>query len=147
MHLTLYSDYSIRMLVYLGLRRGVVAPVHEIAEAHRVSHHYLLKVANELTGLGYIDSVRGRSGGVRLTRAPSSINLGALVRSTEPAGGVLDCVTNAKADCVIVPACRLRGVLAEAEAAFYAVLDRFTLDDLLGPSESLGRLLGVDAVL
>src|SRR5690606_21072320 len=99
MHITLYSDYSIRMLIYLGLRGGRVVPIGEIAEAHRVSHHYLLKVASELSSLGYIDSIRGRSGGVKLARAPSTINLGALMRSTEPAGGVLDCVTNPKADC------------------------------------------------
>jgi Rrf2 family transcriptional regulator, nitric oxide-sensitive transcriptional repressor len=145
MHITLYSDYSIRMLIYLGLRRGHVVPIGEIAEAHRVSHHYLLKVASELSALGYIDSIRGRNGGVKLARAPSSINLGALMRSTEPAGGVLDCVTNAKADCMIVPACRLRSVLAEAEAAFYAILDRLTLADLLGPSAELGGLLSIDA--
>src|SRR5690606_20427386 len=107
--------------------------------------HYLLKVASELSSLGYIDSIRGRSGGVKLARAPSTINLGALMRSTEPAGGVLDCVTNPKADCMIVPACRLRSVLAEAEAAFYAILDRLTLADLLGPSAELGGLLGLDA--
>jgi Rrf2 family transcriptional regulator, nitric oxide-sensitive transcriptional repressor len=145
MHITLYSDYSIRMLIYLGLRPGHVVPIHEIADAHGVSQHYLLKVANELSSLGYIDSIRGRSGGVRLSRAPKSINLGALMRSTEPAGGVLDCVTNDKADCMIVPACRLRAALAEAEAAFYAILDRLTLGDLLGPAAELKGFLGIDA--
>jgi Rrf2 family transcriptional regulator, nitric oxide-sensitive transcriptional repressor len=145
MHITLYSDYSIRTLIYLGLRPGRVVPIHEIADAHRVSHHYLLKVANELSALGYVDTIRGRTGGVRLSRAPSSINLGALMRSTEPAGGVLDCVTNDKADCMIVPACRLRSALAEAEAAFYAILDRLTLRDLLGPSAELRGFLGIDA--
>lgn len=141
MQLTLFSDYSLRMLMYLGLRRDEVVPISEISDAYGVSKHYLLKVMNELAQLGYIEALRGRNGGVRLIRRPESIRLGRLIRETEPDGGVLDCIENPDADCAILPVCRLRKVFAEAQAEWFRVLDRYTLADLLGNAEALARIL------
>jgi len=142
MQLTLFSDYSLRMLIYLGLRRGEVVPIVEIAQAYGVSKHYMMKVMNELVQLGYIEAVRGRHGGVRLRKRPSDVRLGKLIRATEPGGGVLDCVEHsAQSDCPIVGACQLRKVLGEAQGEFYRVLDRHTLAELIQRPEPLLRLL------
>lgn len=141
MQLTLFSDYSLRLLMYLGLKPSEVVPIVEVSDAFGVSRHYMLKVMNELVQLGYIEAVRGRNGGVRLLKKPSELRLGKLVRQTEPSGGVLQCIDDREADCPIVPVCRLRKVLAEAEAEFYRVIDRYTLADLLAQPAALTRLL------
>jgi Rrf2 family nitric oxide-sensitive transcriptional repressor len=101
----------------------------------------MLKVMNELVQLGYIETVRGRNGGVRLLKRPEDVRLGKLVRQTEPDGGVLACIDDGDDDCPIVPVCRLRNVLAEAEAEFYKVIDRYTLTDLLAKPGALTKLL------
>jgi len=142
MQLTLFSDYSLRMLMYLGVRRGDVVPIIEISEAFGVSRHYLLKVMHELVQLGYIEAVRGRSGGVRLLKRPADVRLGKLIRRTEPDRGVLDCVDGTDVDCPIVPACKLRKVFGEAQREFYRVLDDYTLADLIDRPNRLAKLLG-----
>ena len=141
MQLTLFSDYSLRLLMYLGLKPKQIIPIGEISEAFGVSRHYMLKVMNELVQLGYIEAVRGRGGGVYLAKRPADVKLGKLIRRTEPEGGVLDCIDNKHADCPIVPACRLRKVFTEAQHEFYRVLDQYTLADLIERPERLIRLL------
>lgn len=142
MQLTLFTDYSLRMLMYLGLRRGEVVPIVEIADAYGVSKHYMMKVMNELVQLGYIDAVRGRHGGVRLAKRPSDVKLGKLIRQTEPGPGVLECVeSGTHSDCPIVGACQLRKLFAEAQTEFYRVLDRHTLADLIERPDPLVRVL------
>lgn len=145
MQLTLFTDYSLRLLMYLGLKPDEVVPIVEVSDAFGVSRHYMLKVMNELVQLGYIEAVRGRNGGVRLLQRPEDVRLGKLVHQTEPSGGVLECIEDRDADCPIVAACRLRRVLAEAQSEFYRVIDRYTLADLLVQPAALGRrLLRVD---
>jgi Rrf2 family nitric oxide-sensitive transcriptional repressor len=142
MQLTLFSDYSLRMLIYLGLRRGEVVPIVEIAHAYGVSKHYMMKVMNELVQLGYIEAVRGRNGGVRLCKRPNEVRLGKLIRATEPSGGVLECIEHAsESDCPIVGTCRMRKLLHEAQGEFYRVLDRHTLAELIQRPEPLLRVL------
>lgn len=144
MQLTLFTDYALRMLMYLGLSdEGRPVPIQEVSEGCDVSHHYMLKVANELTHLGLIRSTRGRGGGVQLAVDPSEVVLGELVRQTEPDRGVLDCVDNDQAACPLVASCLLRGILAEAEDEFYRVLDRYTLTDIIKRPERLSPLLGL----
>ncbi|MFI5306135.1 MAG: Rrf2 family transcriptional regulator [Polyangiales bacterium] len=145
MQLTLFSDYSLRLLMYLGLKPGQVVPIVEVSDAFGVSRHYMLKVMNELVGLGYIEAVRGRNGGVQLLKRPSDIRLGKLLRQTEPSGGVLECLEDRDADCPIVPACRLRKVLAEAQGEFYRVIDGYTLSDLIAQPQPLTKLLFRDS--
>lgn len=144
MQLTLFTDYSLRMLVYLGLRGpGEVVAVQEISDAYGISRHYLLKVAQELARNGWIDATRGRSGGISLTADLRAITLGEVVRSTEPHVGVLDCIHRADSDCVIHAPCRLRGILSEAQREFDRVLDRYTVADLLESERSLRAKLGL----
>jgi Rrf2 family nitric oxide-sensitive transcriptional repressor len=114
-----------------------------VADAYGMSRHYMLKVTNELSHMGYIDAVRGRSGGVRLAKKPKDIRIGRLVRQTEPDPGVLDCIDRADVQCAILPACRLRKVFAEAQREFFNVLDRYTLADLIEDRQALAPLLGL----
>ncbi|MEM7138476.1 MAG: Rrf2 family transcriptional regulator [Myxococcota bacterium] len=144
MQLTLFTDYALRMLMYLGLSdEGRPVPIQEVSEGCDVSHHYMLKVANELTHLGLIRATRGRGGGVQLAVDPSDVVLGELVRQTEPNRGVLDCVDNDQASCPLITSCHLRGVLGEAEDQFYRVLDRYTLKDIIKRRDRLSPLLGL----
>lgn len=135
MKLTLFTDYSIRMLLYLGTRPDRLCSIAEVARAYGVSQNHLMKVANQLARAGYVESVRGRFGGIRLGRAPETINIGAVVRETEEGFDLVDCGA-----CAINGACGLTGVLNEAICAFLAVLDRSTLADLLARPAELRRL-------
>ena len=141
MKLTLFTDYSIRVLLYLGARPERLCSIGEVAQAYGVSQNHLMKVVNRLAREGYVESARGRSGGIRLGRAPEEINLGALVRATEDGFELVDC-----GGCVVAPACGVTGVLGEALAAFLGVLDRYTLAEMLTPQLRLRELLLMDAV-
>ena len=141
MRLTRYTDYAMRVLLYLGARPDRLCSIAEIASAYQISQNHLMKVVNDLGRAGYVASVRGRAGGVRLARDPSGINIGAVVRHTEEGFDLVDC-----GDCVIAPACGLTGALREALAAFLAVLDGYTLAALLAKRSDMARLLlGVEA--
>ena len=140
MKLTLFTDYAVRVLLYLGARPERLCSIAEVAQAYRVSHNHLMKVVNRLARQGYVESVRGRAGGIRLGRAPEAINLGKLIRDTEDGFALVDCGT-----CVVAPACGVTGVLGEALAAFLAVLDRYTLADMLGRRQDLRHLLLTEA--
>lgn len=136
MKLTLFTDYAVRVLLYLGARPERLCSIAEVAQAYRVSQNHLMKVVNQLARQGYVESVRGRSGGIRLGRAPEAINLGRLIRDTEDGFELVDCGA-----CVVAPACGVTSVLGEALAAFLAVLDRYTLADMLGRRHDLRLLL------
>lgn len=138
MRLTRYTDYSMRVLTYLGAQPGKVCSIAEIARAYGISQNHLMKVAHDLGKAGYVEGVRGRSGGIRLARPPERINVGKVVRHAEEGFDLADC-----ASCTIAPACGLTGVLAEALAAFLAVLDRYTLADLLKKRAKLTDLFKV----
>jgi Rrf2 family nitric oxide-sensitive transcriptional repressor len=121
--------------MYLGVQPDKVCSIAEIARAYGISHNHLTKVAHDLGRAGYVEGVRGRTGGIRLARAAERINVGAVVRQTEHGFDLADC-----GSCIIAPACGLTGVLDEALAAFLAVLDRYTLADLLAKQSRLMRL-------
>ena len=135
MRLTRYTDYAMRVLIYLGAQPDRVCSIAEIAQAYGVSRNHLMKVAHDLGKAGYIEGVRGRTGGIRLARPAARINVGAVVRRTEPDFDLVEC-----GSCVIAPACALTGVMDEALAAFMAVLDGYTLADMLVKQSKLMRL-------
>ncbi|WP_313805116.1 Rrf2 family transcriptional regulator [Sphingobium sp.] len=137
MKLTLFTDYSIRTLLYLASRPERLCSIAEVAQAYRISQNHLMKVVNDLVRAGYIESVRGRGGGIRLGRPPEEINIGTLVRHTEEGFDLVDC-----GNCVIAPACGMTGVLKEALSAFLAVLDRYTLSNLVDKRQEFGQLFG-----
>ncbi len=140
MRLTTFSDYSLRLLIYLGVHREGLATVGAVAAAYGISENHLVKIAHHLGRHGYIDTVRGKGGGMRLARSPRDINLGQLVRATEDRV-LVECFDGATSQCRIQPACVLRGVLGDALEAFYSVLDAHTLQDLLAPGRKLERVL------
>lgn len=135
MKLTLFTDYSMRVLLYLGSHPDRLCSIGEVAQAYGISQNHLMKVVNQLARSGDVESVRGRSGGIRLGRRPEEINVGALIRQTEDGFDLVDC-----GGCVVAPACGLTGVLKEALGAFLAVLDRYTLADLLTKRRDLASL-------
>ncbi|MFN4276159.1 MAG: Rrf2 family transcriptional regulator [Ferrovibrio sp.] len=146
MHLTLHTDYALRMLMYLGLNPARRCTIEEIAEHYDVSRHHLMKVALTLAQAGFVDSLRGRNGGLQLSRAAGLIAIGAVVRATEDNFNLVECFDGASNTCCLAPACQLKQPFAEAVKAFLAVLDRYTLADMLGNpaiTRSLRRLLGV----
>ena len=143
MRLTRHSDYSLRVLMFLALRPGKLATIHEIAEAFDISRAHLMKVVHALGKLGYVQTVRGRGGGLELARPAREIRLGRLLQQTEEPVELVECSsTGAHPDCKILPACKLRGVLAQALSAFFRSLDEYTLQDIVsGQTTQLRRLL------
>lgn len=131
MQLTLYTDFSLRALIYLGLRRDRLATVSEIAESYGISRNHLVKVVHNLASLGYIHSTRGKGGGLSLARAPELINIGDVVRHTEVNFNIVECFDGKHNRCPITAMCRLKGVLSDAAEAFLHVLDGYTLADVL----------------
>jgi Rrf2 family nitric oxide-sensitive transcriptional repressor len=144
MRLSIHTDYALRMLICLGARPGEVVNVAEIADAFGISRHHLMRVAQRLRDAGYVETLRGNGGGVRLARAAADINIGAVVRSTENDFSLVACFAP-DGECRIMPVCLLRSVLADAMAAFLAVLDRFRLEDLVGARHELRQILGMPA--
>jgi Rrf2 family nitric oxide-sensitive transcriptional repressor len=143
MQLTQYTDYALRTLIALGLNPDGMQTVTAIADAYGVSRHHLVKVVARLAELGYVETLRGKGGGMRLARAPRDIRLGAVVRDMEAELGVVECLTQGGGHCVIAPACRLKGLLNEATGAFLETLDRHTLEDMLRQPAPVARLLQI----
>ncbi|WP_435105073.1 RrF2 family transcriptional regulator [Arhodomonas sp. AD133] len=143
MRLTLYSDYCLRVLMYLGTKDDGFATIKEIAEHHDISRNHLMKVVYGLSRSHYITTIRGKNGGMRLARSPDSVNLGTLIRETEHDCALVECF-GPDNQCAITAACRLRGILNDALKAFFAVLDDYTLADLLTGRDQMRALLGID---
>lgn len=141
MQLTQFSDYAMRTALYLGAREDRSATVDEISRAYGISRHHLVRVVQSLTELGVVASRRGRGGGIRLAVEPSGINVGWLIRQTEPHFDVVECFRPETNTCPIAPACGLKGALHRAREAFLAVLDEYTLDQLLSRKGELVQLL------
>lgn len=142
MKLTHYTDYALRVVMYLGVRGEGLATITEISERYGISRNHVMKVVYDLGRLDYVETVRGRHGGVRLRRAPEEINVGELVRHMESNLALVECL-GASNTCRLAPVCVLRGVVEEALEAFLAVLDRYTLADLIVPRDRLAGRLGL----
>lgn len=141
MRLNVQSDFALRLLMYLAVNPDSLCTIAEIASHYRISKNHLMKVALALTNTGIVESVRGRSGGLRLRRAPAEIFIGDVVRKLEADFAVVECFQPDKGNCLITPACRLIGVMNEAVKAFLAVLDRYTIADLVDGNPALADLL------
>lgn len=141
MKLTTFSDYTLRVLMYLALSRERLATIPEIAAAYDISENHLMKVVHQLARSGVIESVRGKGGGIRLAREPEEIRLGQIVRASEGGAPIVECLSDDAAICRIAPACRLTAVLSRAFDALYATLDDYTLADLVRAPRGLKTLL------
>ncbi|MGP1909876.1 Rrf2 family transcriptional regulator [Metabacillus sp. JX24] len=142
MRLTNYTDYSLRVLIYLASKeKGELSNIKEIAEAYTISKNHLMKVSYELGKMKVIETVRGRGGGIRLALDPEKINIGAIVRQTEDDFNLVECFDPERNMCAISPACKLKGVLHKALKAYLEVLDGYTLADLVQNKSMLSQLL------
>ena len=130
MRLTIYSDYALRMLIYVTVHPHHLVTISEIAKSYGVSKNHLMKIANELALAGILQTVRGRNGGLRLAKPAKDISIGAVVRLTESRSGLVECFDQSTNTCVITRGCRLKHLLAEALEAFYSHLDGATLADM-----------------
>jgi Rrf2 family nitric oxide-sensitive transcriptional repressor len=144
MRLTTLTDYSLRVLMYLGARPDRLATIQEIATAYGISENHLMKVVHRLSQEGFVDTVRGRGGGLRLKRPPEAIRLGDVVRAVEEDFRVVECF-GSDGVCRVTSVCRLKGVLHQALGAFMDSLDGWTLADLVVNPKAFTRALAVDA--
>jgi Rrf2 family nitric oxide-sensitive transcriptional repressor len=130
MQLTQFTDYSLRTLVYLGAHPGRVCTIAQISAAYGISVNHLMKVVNRLASCGYVETIRGKGGGLRLARPPRLINLGEVVRNMEERFDIVECFNERHQDCLLLPACTLKSILNDARRNFMATLDRHTLEDV-----------------
>ena len=145
MKLTTFSDYSLRVLIYLAVRDESLSTIGDIAAAYDISRNHLMKVVHNLGVLGYLETVRGKHGGVRLAMAPEDINIGALLRETEDTSSLVECFNRQESHCAIESACALRGIMQQALGGFFDVLDQYTLGDVLRNRKRLEKLLQLTA--
>ncbi len=132
MRLTNYTDYSLRVLIYLASQEPAkLSNIKEIAEAYGISKNHLMKVTHELGKMGVIDTVRGRNGGIRLALPPEEINIGAIVRKTEDDFQIVECFNDEGGACILSPVCGLKHLLKNALSAYLDVLDQYTLADIV----------------
>lgn len=143
MRLTAYSNYALRILMYCALHRDQLVRVQDVADAHGISRSHLLKAANQLGQLGYLENVRGRTGGIRLAKPAGSITIGEVVRHTEELGDFVECFNGATNTCPLAGTCGLTGLFRKGLDAFFAELDKVRLADLVRrPGPLLERLSG-----
>ncbi|MFT6864367.1 MAG: Rrf2 family nitric oxide-sensitive transcriptional repressor [Akkermansiaceae bacterium] len=145
MKLNANTDFLYRALIYVALHPGRLATSREIAEAYGLSHHHLAKVCQDLIRHGFLKGQRGRGRGVQLARDPDSIHLGELLDLGEESPNVIDCETGVGGACRIVPACRLKGIFAQAQQAFLAVMNSHTLAEIISQPKLLPLFNSTDS--
>ena len=136
----MFTDYALRILVYAAARPDQRCLTADVASSYGISRHHVVKVVNELQHLGYIETIRGRSGGFTLARSPEQIRVGEVVRRTE-SGTLVECFDRHTNTCPLAQACGLKGALAEAFAAFLAVLDRYSIADMVARPQWASMLM------
>ncbi len=131
MQLSRFTDYCLRVLMYLSFREGELVTVGDIAKAYGVSTNHLMKVVQHLAATGYVHTVRGKGGGLRLAREPRFINLGEVVQACERDLNVVECIGVSSSECPLFPGCVLRSALRDATRSFIATLERYTVQNLV----------------
>lgn len=144
MQLTLRSNHAMRLVMYCAVNKDRVAPVAEIARACNMSETHLAKIANKLAGLGFVETLRGRAGGVRLAQPAEQLNVGAIVRASEVGRCLVECLSPDTNHCPLTEVCQFRDVVIEALEAFLSVLDRYTVADLVRDKGAMRRALGLE---
>lgn len=142
MYLTRQSDYTLRLLIHLALQRDECATIQQISEKFGISRNHLMKVANRAVQAGYVEGVRGRFGGLKLSRKPKDIRIGEVLRGTEDCR-MVECFDPLRNRCPIAGACGLQKILQEALQSYFAVLDKYSLADVVRQKGVLVQLLGL----
>jgi Rrf2 family nitric oxide-sensitive transcriptional repressor len=141
MKLSTFSDYTLRVLMYLAIHRDRLATIPEIAAAYEISENHLMKVVHQLVREGTVESMRGKGGGIRLAHDPGNIRLGRVVRASETGAPIVECLSEDGGACCIAPACCLAAILVQAFEAMYTILDSYTLADLVRAPRQLEVLM------
>jgi Rrf2 family transcriptional regulator, nitric oxide-sensitive transcriptional repressor len=144
MHLTRHADYTMRLLIHLAVQPEESATIEQIAQRYGISRHHLTKVAHRAVQAGYVRGVRGRSGGLKLARKPTDICVGEVLRTVED-WRIVECFEAESNGCVVAGGCGLQPILKESLEAWFAVLDRYSLADVVGRKSVLVQLLGWEA--
>ncbi|MCP4321927.1 MAG: Rrf2 family transcriptional regulator [Psychromonas sp.] len=147
MHITRYTDYSLRVLIYLAINTEQLSTINDIAISYGISKNHLMKIVQKLNQQGYLLATRGKNGGIKLNRPADQINIGSLVREIEDKNKLVECFGHDN-QCVITPSCQLKRIFAQAQESFFNSLDAYTLQDLIGKKrqEQLSELLAIDAL-
>ena len=142
MQLTQFSDYALRTLIYIATKDDVCT-ITEIAESYQISRHHLVKIVHKLGQLGYLNTIRGKNGGIELSQPPEKINLGELLKKTEPNFRLVECIDNPKGTCCIIPVCKLKKILEQAKESFIANLSEYSLADITTNKKALAEHLKI----
>jgi len=145
MRLSVFTDYSLRVLIQAALRHPNKVTIDEVANAYGISRNHLIKVINELGRAGFLVTQRGRSGGFTLARPAERIYVSEVVEFGEDEQPLVECFDPECNTCIITPACKLKGMIAEAKKAFFEVLGKYTIADICAKPEALLRHLGLTA--
>lgn len=145
MRLNMQTDYALRLLMLLAVNTDALVTIAAVADRFSISRNHLMKVAHTLGKAGVVETVRGRAGGLRLARPASEIIVGDVVRQMEGDFALVECFQGGKGECLITPACRLKGALQEAMSAFLATLDGYSIRDLTTRNTPLASLLKTEA--
>ena len=145
MQITRYTDYSLRVLIYLAINKQQLTTINDIATSYQISKNHLMKIVQQLNQQGYVLATRGKNGGIKLNREAKDINVGELVREIEDKNKLIECFGSDN-KCVITPSCQLKNIFAEAQENFFKTLDVYTLQDLIGEQEeaALINLLAIN---
>lgn len=145
MHITRYTDYSLRVLIYLAIHTGKLVTINDIATSYGISKNHLMKIVQQLNVKGYILAVRGKNGGIKLNMMPAHINIGSLVREMEDETKLVECFGESN-QCIITPSCQLKQIFSQALESFYQTLDSYSLEDLTGTANQapLSTLLAIN---
>ena len=144
MQLTLHTDFSLRVLIYLANKREMLSTISEIADFYQISRNHLVKVVHHLANAGFIQTTRGKNGGMKLARDPQLIAIGDVVRRMEPNFDIVECFNADNPPCVVASACALKSALYQANSAFLAVLDRHSLADAMQDGPNLDQLFPLE---
>lgn len=140
MQLTQFTDYALRTLIYVALRKQELCTIAEIAQSYQISKNHLVKVVHRLSQLGLLKTTRGNKGGMTLKGDPQQINLGDLIQTLEPNFYIVECFDTQNKTCLILPACHLKRILNKAKQNFLQTLKDYTLADLIMNSNQLNGL-------
>lgn len=143
MQLSKFSDYALRVMVHLAASPDRLLSTRDIAEIHDAKYHHMAKVTGWLVAQGYAESLRGRGGGLRLSREPEKISLGKLLRELESDKPMVECHGADGGSCRLAPACGLSIALQNAQEAFYRELDNQSLASVVSLSPTMGNLLAM----
>lgn len=146
MRITIHTDYALRTLIYLGLRRDELVATEDISDAYGISSHHLRKVVQKLVHLGFVESIRGRTGGIRLARSPEEINIGKAARAIMSMNTLIECFSAETNQCPITPVCKLKTLMKEAQENFLKTFDDYTLDQLIDQPDEYAELLQIKIV-